>query len=369
MKQIDFTETLRQNIPPNYKIPHRSQVYVGFGCHQKCGFCYYKSKCGDGMFEKSYVLRQIDLLIAYGITDFEITGGEPSECKDLRCYCEYIKEKNKNFKIAIITNGGLWKCNIWDLIDEVLISYHLDKNPDNYNKNIFPLGSTYKKVIKTVEKARENDIFIRTNTVIGTFNIERMDFIVNDLINDIQPSIINLLPVNLFDEAEQYGMEKYINYSNLRPILKKSIDKIRNKLKNTLVFVRFMPFCDMDGYEQHIVGTLQHIYDFFDWNVEMCGYNLMEYLKKYKTNDEILQYLGKFGDKTYEKANDAIKNSYEKSSKCLTCKFYMICDGVERTNDHHLLSNIVPTKGKMIKNYMEYIKNTTENVYNILYEQ
>ena len=320
------------------------------------------------MFEKSYVLRQIYLLITYGITDFEITGGEPSECEDLRFYCEYIKEKNKNFKIAIITNGGLWKCDIWDLIEEVLISYHLDKNPDNYNKNIFPLGSTYEKVMKTVEKARENDVFIRTNTVIGTFNIERMDFIVNDLINDIQPSIINLLPVNLFDEAEQYGMEKYINYSVLRPILKKSIDKIKNKLKNTLIFVRFMPFCDMDGYEQHIVGTFQHIYDFFDWNVEMCGYNLMEYLKKYKTNDEILQYLGNFGDKTYEKASDAIKNSYEKSSKCLSCKFYMICDGVERTNDHHLLSDIVPTKGKMIKNYMKYIKNTTENMYNIIYE-
>ena len=51
----------------------------------------------------------------------------------------------------------------------------------------------------------------------------------------------------------------------------------------------------------------------------MCGYNLMEYLKKYEKNDEILRYLGNFGDKTYEKANDAIKSSYEKNSKCLTC--------------------------------------------------
>jgi molybdenum cofactor biosynthesis enzyme MoaA len=43
------------------------------------------------MFEKAYVLRQIDVEIAYGITDFEITGGEPSECEELRYYCEYIK--------------------------------------------------------------------------------------------------------------------------------------------------------------------------------------------------------------------------------------------------------------------------------------
>ena len=229
---------------------------MGFGCHQKCGFCYYKSKCDQGLFDREYVLRQIDLLIQYGITDFEITGGEPSECDDLRFYCDYIKEKLPNSKIAVITNGGLWKCDVWDIINEVLISYHLDKKPVNYNKDIFPLGTTYEKVIKTVEKARENQVLIRTNTVIGSFNIDRIEYIVDDLIKDIQPEIINFLPVNLFDEAEKFGMEKYIDYSKLRPILKKSIDIIEKRLPKSLIFVRFMPFCDMEGYEQHIVGTL-----------------------------------------------------------------------------------------------------------------
>jgi sulfatase maturation enzyme AslB (radical SAM superfamily) len=142
------------------------------------------------------------------------------------------------------------------LIDEVLISYHLDKNPENINKNIFPLGSTYQKVMKTVQKARENGVFIRTNTVIGTFNIERIDKIVNDIVNDIKPSIINFLPVNLFEESEKHGMEKYIDYGVLRPILKKNIDFIKENLPESDIFVRFMPFCDMEGYEQHIVGTL-----------------------------------------------------------------------------------------------------------------
>lgn len=367
MKQLDFTETLRKNIPQHYKIPRRSQLYVGFGCHQGCGFCYYKSKCGDGMFNKEYVLRQIDLEISYGITDFEITGGEPSECKDLMFYIEYIKEKCPNSKIAVITNGGLWKNNIWNLIDEVLISYHLDKNPDTYNKDIFPLGSTYEKVMKTVEKARENGIFIRTNTVIGTFNIDRMDNIVQDLITDIKPSIINFLPVNLFEESEKFGMEKYIDYTRLRPVLKKSIDRIEKTLTDTNIFIRFMPFCDMVGYEHHIVGTLQHIYDFFDWNIELCGYNIMEYLRDYETNDDILQYLGKFGSRTYEKAVSAIKSSYEKDTRCLSCRYCMICDGVERTKDHALIKNIVPHKGKMIKNYLEFIKNETENRYRGVY--
>ena len=32
-----------------------------------------------------------------------------------------------------------------------------------------------------------------------------------------------------------------------------------------------MPFCDMEGYEQYIVGTMQHIYDKHDWNRELDG--------------------------------------------------------------------------------------------------
>jgi len=72
-------------------------------------------------------------LIAYGIVDFEITGGEPSEFKELRDLCQYIKDRNQQSKIAIITNGGLWTSDCWDLIDEVLLSYHLGKNAVDYD--------------------------------------------------------------------------------------------------------------------------------------------------------------------------------------------------------------------------------------------
>lgn len=109
---------------------------------------------------------------------------------------------------------------------------------------------------------------IRTNTVLGTFNLNNIGRIVDDLIF-FRPKIINFLPVNLFSEAT--NMVNYINYRELRPILKKSIDLISDRLPGTLVFIRYMPFCDMEGYEQHIVGHLQHVYDWFDWNREIDG--------------------------------------------------------------------------------------------------
>lgn len=198
------------------------------------------------MFDFELIKKQIDFEYEYGIRDFEITGGEPSEYKDIRKVCEYIKEKDSNSKIAIITNGGLFGCDVWDLLDEVLISYHLGKNVTGADMTIFPRGSTFKKVLRTIEKARENNVFIRTNTVLGTFNLGNVDEIVKDLIS-FKPRIINFLPVNLFDEAT--SMLSFIDYRELRPIIKRTIDVLKDSLPNTLVFVRYMPFCDMEGYE------------------------------------------------------------------------------------------------------------------------
>lgn len=253
------------------------------------------------------------------------------------------------------------------MIDEVLISYHLDRKSPDYNHNIFPLGSTFDKVLKTVEKARKNSIVIRTNTVIGRFNLDVLDYIVDDIISYLRPKIVNFLPVNLFDESEKNGMSGYIDYVRLRPVLKRNIGKLREKLQDSLVFVRYMPFCDMEGYEQHIAGTLQHMYDFFDWNIELCGQNILQYLGKYESNDDVLKYLGRFGSRTKQKALQAIQSSYEKPLKCLGCKYFMICDGVEKTDSHILFDQVRPSAGKMITDFMEFIGNATEKTYVQLY--
>lgn len=366
MTQPDFLDKFT-TFSKGYRIPRRSQIYVGFQCHQRCGFCYYRSRCGDKMFDGEYVLRQIDVELAYGIKDFEITGGEPSECDNLRSYCQYIKEKSPDSKIAVITNGGLWRSDVWDLIDEVLISYHLSRKSMNYDHEIFPLGSTFDKVMKTVEKARESSVMVRTNTVVGSFNLDLLDDIVDDIVECLKPRIVNFLPVNLFEESEENGMSGYIDYVRLRPIMKRNMDKIREKLPDSLLFARYMPFCDMEGYEMHIVGTLQHMYDFFDWNIELCGQNILQYLDRYKDDKDILKHLGTFGSRTRENALLTIHSSYEKPLKCLGCRYFMICDGVEKTRNHVLFDQVRPMKGKMVTDFMEFMGNVTEKEYDRFY--
>ena len=345
--ELATSRIIRDNLPKNVIQPRRGQIYVGFKCHQRCGFCYYKHSCNDPMFSFEKVKKQIDFEYEYGIREFEITGGEPAEYEQLNSICQYIKLKDSSCKIAIITNGSLWKSDIWKLIDEVLVSYHLGKNDKDYNKQMFPLGSTYDKVAKTIEKARQNNVFLRTNTVLGTFNIQHINSIVDDLI-EFKPSIVNFLPVNLFDQAKD--MVQFIDYKLFRMQIKQAIDRLTAEGINN-INVRYMPFCEMEGYEQYVVGTLQHIYDSHDWNRELGG---TEILNMIDNKEYYLSKFGKYGSTSIDKSLEIRKTTYSKTRECLTCKYNILCDGVERTKDNMLEKYIVPSHGKIIKNILNY---------------
>lgn len=312
------------------------------------------------MLDLHEILRQIDFEYEYGIRDFEITGGEPSEYDRLRDVCEYIKEKDENSKIAIITNGGLFGSDVWDVFDELLLSYHLSKEPDSFDKSFFPRGTTFKKAEKCVEMAKNRGILLRTNTVLGSFNLENFAKIVDDLLS-FEPKIVNFLPVNLFDESK--NMVSQIDYNKLRPILKEQIRRIEDTLEDVLVFVRYMPFCDMNGFEKNIVGQLQHIYDWFDWSREIDGPGIID-MSKGNPKD----ILGYYGKKSLDTVFEQRPLLYEKDRRCLTCRYNIMCDGVERSGGA-LLGQIVPSVGPMIKNPMQFIGNSTEALYKKIYDK
>lgn len=364
MLDLDFASSVRQNIPQKAAQPHRAQVYVGFQCHQHCGFCYYKHHCSDPMFSLDFIEKQIDFLLKYGIHDFEITGGEPSEHQQLRQICQLIRIKRPEAKIAVITNGGLWKSDCWDLIDEVLLSYHLGKKSKEYDKSMFPLGSTWSKALETKKRAVEDSKLLRTNTVLGTFNLDSLDSIVEDLI-ELQPKIVNFLPVNLFDEADD--LAENIDYCRLRPCLKKAADTFQRSLPDALVFFRYMPFCDMEGYESHILGHLQHIYDWFDWNVELSGIEFLTEIKK-DGGESLLKRLGRYGRTSIQSALEVRRHLYKKPSKCFLCKFNQICDGFESSLSRSQVEKTAcPTAGKVIRDPLHFIGQQSFQLYDDLY--
>lgn len=119
----------------------------------------------------------------------------------------------------------------------------------------------------------------------------------------------------------------------MKPIIKTAIDRLKTENPKTLVFVRYIPFCNMEGYEQHIVGNLQHIYDWFDWNAELCGLNILRFINR--NLDTHLKKLGVYGSTSISAALNEVKSLYHKSSKCMLCKYLPICDGFENNVDEN----------------------------------
>ena len=64
------------------------------------------------------------------------------------------QENHRILKEHVCTNGTIVAHDeVFDLIDEVLVSYHLDKDASDYDEMMSPRGSTFAKVQKTIEKA------------------------------------------------------------------------------------------------------------------------------------------------------------------------------------------------------------------------
>ena len=365
LQQIDFSSILEHNAPPSSQMPRRSQIYLGFKCSQGCGFCYYKSRCNQSMLPLEQVQKEIDFKLRYGIRDFELTGGEPGEASTLIPVCQYIRARSPKSKIAVITNGALaCQRDAFNLVDEVLVSYHLERGASVYDKQMFPHGSTWSKVEKTVQLARDHSLLVRTNTVLGTFNLDHLDAILDDIVQ-LRPAIVNFLPVNIFDEAA--GMAEFIDYQKLRPQLKHAFQRVASELPEALTFARYMPFCQMHGFESHIVGYAQHIYDWFDWNVELGGDEIVTKLES-EGEDKLLQYFGRYGSRAFESVFESRRSFYTKPKKCLACKYNLICDGIEKNVDQQLVERFaVPEAGKTTRNPIEFFKDQTHNLYNKLY--
>lgn len=128
-----------------------------------------------------------------------------------------------------------------------------------------------------------------------------------------------------------------------------------------------MPFCDMVGYEQHLVGHVQHIYDWFDWNVELGG---VEYLNTiWDDADKLLDGLGTYGSTSLKAALQSRSYLYKKPSKCLRCKHFLICDGLEKQLPEEAAERFaVPqTDGKLERDPLKYIGDSSLQLYKRVY--
>jgi len=246
-------------------LTQRAVLWVGMHCDLKCLFCY--DKYLDPL-KKTWI--PLDSAIAatnkfrfvYNNKWIDLTGGEPTlypHILDLIHHCAEIKLEptcithglhlaNKR-KVQSYKNAG---------IHSFLISIHgignvLDTIHGLHSKNATQVQ------LKALENLRSADIPFRINITIIKNNKKQLIDLVK-LGAKYGAWIINFIIFNpYFEWREQNLIPFQVSFSEIAPYLKEAIDCCtENSIESN---VRYMPICQLKGYEEHIYTGFQLPYD------------------------------------------------------------------------------------------------------------
>jgi MoaA/NifB/PqqE/SkfB family radical SAM enzyme len=296
-------------------LNERAKLDTGTHCNYRCEFCYYKTQL-DEVTEFNIIKDRIDYLVACGMKEVDLSGGESSIHKqwfDILDYC-----KSKGLKVSTLSNGYkfankefLQKSKDHGL-EEILFSVHgYDKDSHNI---LVGHRKGFQNIVEAIKNAHELGILVRINCTVTHKNYKNLPTKFVALMQELQPFEINFLTLNYWDDA---GVQETIKYKEVTPYIHRAIDLLKEHVD--IINVRYTPYCFMKGYEQYVCNYYQHIYDVYDWNIAV-----------YNGTIDPVEYVNDKYKSMYDAAEIKRNWTYYKKQECLSCKHYYICDGVEK---------------------------------------
>lgn len=295
---------------------NRAKLDTGTFCNYDCEFCYYK----DQLSVKTsidVVKQRADYLLAYGITQVDLSGGESSVSPDWFDILDYCNERFEH--ISCLTHGGRF-ANINFLkesqehgLKEVLFSLH-GASADIHDSITNRAGS-FDRILTAISNAQQLGIVVRINCTVYYKNYKQMRDQYVDLINRIAPLEVNFITLNYWHDAVDFENVSYLEMTNS---IKACIDGLD---KSIIINVRYVPYCYMEGYEKYVCNQYQHIYDIYDWNKELYG-ETIDTTREYSDIEKL--------ELAYAECAKQRVQFYHKDLSCTTCKHFYICDGVEK---------------------------------------
>jgi len=333
---MNYNTISKPPIQTHLQIPinFRGKLDTGLKCNYKCSFCYYQNNLDDPHLPLEEIKNRVDLIFESGMKEIDLSGGESSIHPDWFEILEYCRDKFMN--VSCLSNGSKLKDFAFaemsqiSGLNEVLFSLH-GWDEKSHDK-IVGHNKAFQHIIQAIENCNILGIKVRINCTVTDFNAANLDYYA-ELIKKLDPEQLNLLPLNYWEDA---GNIQTCSYEPLARGIKVCI----NNLKETdiEINVRYIPYCFMKGFEEYVVGTFQHIYDLGDWN-------LLTYDAQTPIENTI--------EAAYNRAQDNRVNSYNKPRDCSKCKFFLICDGVEK---QYKEPDIEIQEGAHITNIMEFRK-------------
>lgn len=310
MNYNEFSSIGLQNIAD--PINSRAKLDTGTHCNYECNFCYYIDRL-DQVTDLAKIKERALKLKQFGMQEIDLSGGESSIHKDWFLILSYCQELGFS-SISALTNGSRFhqfeflKKSKEHGLSELLISLH--GKGDEAHAQIVKRPGAFSRIMQTIDNARALDIKVRLNCTVTHFNAPHLGEYAA-LVNTLMPSQLNFLPLNYWEDAKNSEPQ---DYRVLSDAIKKAIDLVDPAIE---VNVRYIPFCFMQGYEKHVVGIYQHIFDQGDWNIIAYDVDDLE-LRSVELKDY------------FQKAREQRIYTYFKTQKCLDCKYFNICDGVEK---------------------------------------
>lgn len=277
------------------------------------------------------ILERVDYIKAYGITEIDLSGGESSVEPNWFKILEYCQ--NKFDRISCLSHGGKFSNKefikkSYDLgLREILFSLH--GFTANVHDQIVKKKGAFDNLLQAIDNAHEIGIEVRLNTTVYWNNHNTID---TELIKQLNPTQINFIALNYWqDNADAPALD----YETICYSVKQAIDKLKDSME---INARYFPFCYMDGYEQYVKNHYHHVYDLKDWNKAIYNEQLdtsIPYTHKEKVNQSI------------QEAERMRLFSYYKTSECTRCKYFFVCDGIEKELKDKVLPK--PIEGIKIK--------------------
>lgn len=296
----------------------RGKLDTGTHCNYRCGFCYYFNKL-DQVTELDIIKQRIDYLVACGMTEADLSGGESSIHRNWFDILDYCAEKGLG--VSCLSNGSMF-ANYTFLeksrhhgLKEILFSLH-GYDDESHNKMV-GVKAGWRKILQAIHNANDLGIKVRINCTVTRDNYNEVDGKFVDVLRQFNIEQLNFLTLNYWDDASS---QVALDYKLSTDHIKRAIDKI-DFIPD--IRVRYTPFCYMKGYEKHVYGYYQHIYDLTDWNIAV-------YDQKVAPED----YVGNELVELYAAAKHQRNNTYKKNKECLQCKHYFVCDGYEKNFDY-----------------------------------
>ncbi len=190
----------------------KRKTYLAISITTYCNYqCFYCKEGEESISNKKETIpfpkikKVIDHAYHVGITNFRITGGEPTSVPYFRELIEFIMNFNDT-KIRINTNGHMILKHMEILTKykkRLDIVFSVDSISENLNGVHFPKFLS-EHVISTTQILKENGIPVRYNIVVTSLNECEVKKLVIKAIDELHVNV-KLLDLNKFSEYLGYG--------------------------------------------------------------------------------------------------------------------------------------------------------------------